>query len=203
MRFLILGYGKFGRLATNRVKEAFPDANIVVVDTDEDVLRHAPPGADLLRMDALEAVDRLKGEPDCVVVPMVPFHVAASYLLRNRTDVECAAFPGHLVQILPNPFVVDESSVACSKAGFLCPDDCPEGELCTVTGLFREPLYGEVEGALAAPAFVIVSRQILPGIGGYPHEKLTELTRQPLPETFFVATTCKCHGFVTAFRRKP
>lgn len=204
MRFLILGYGRFGHLAAERITEAFPDARIVIVDKHEDALRRAAPAASHVRMDAVEAVHEFRRETECIVVPMVPFHLAAAYVLKTRTDVERAIFPKELVNVLPNPFPADESSVACSKATFLCPDDCPEGELCTVTGLPREPLGLELEQSLAvqAPTYVITSRQILPGVGGYSLGVLAELIRRPFPERFFLATACKCHGFVTALKRR-
>ena len=47
----------------------------------------------------------------------------------------------------------------------MCPDDCPEGETCTVTGLPRVPLYDELELLKSPDWTTLIQRsfQILTG----------------------------------------
>jgi hypothetical protein len=135
-----------------------------------------------------------------VIVPMVPFHFLAAYILKK--DHQCSAIPvpPDLASNLPNPFALDDANLCCSRADFLCPDDCPEGDSCTVTGEPREPLYALIE-QIRSPGFTVLvqrSFQILPGVGGYTLGDLRRLQRRIERGKYLVATSCKCHGIVTA-----
>jgi hypothetical protein len=108
-----------------------------------------------------------------------------------------------MLDLLPNPMVVNESNIVCSRADFVCPDDCPEGELCTVTGKPREPLYDALE-RLELPGYNMLvqrSSQILPGVGGYRLGDLHRLAHFVDKGRFLIATSCKCHGILTAITR--
>ncbi len=245
MPFLILGYGKFGRLALERVIASIPGSHVIVVDRDEEKLSRLhgeniftivadcvqflvqhpviTPGCDQIDRagtvrDRDQGMNRdpapsisfcpawvydIKGLADQdVVIPMVPVHVAAKYLdASNSAAVEIALPSG--MDGLPNPFRLDESNMCCSRAHFLCPDDCPEGDRCRVTGEPRDPPLFAVLEALKVPGFttlVLPSRQILPGVGGYTMGELRDLKRKAKPGRFLVATSCRCHGILTAIQ---
>jgi hypothetical protein len=86
----------------------------------------------------------------------------------------------------------------------MCPDDCPEGDFCMVTGEPRdEPLFRTL-AKIAIPGFgIIVQRsfQVLPGIGGYPFADLRSLGQKIKQGPYVLATSCKCHGILTGLRR--
>ncbi|MEW6352505.1 MAG: hypothetical protein AB1646_25950 [Thermodesulfobacteriota bacterium] len=101
------------------------------------------------------------------------------------------------------PVPVDACTLCCSRADFLCPDDCPEGDLCSVTGMPRDLPLSETLEAVRVPGYVTLvqrSGQILPGIGGYPLGELRALGLHCAAGRYLVATSCKCHGIVTAIR---
>ena len=138
-----------------------------------------------------------------LIIPMVPFNLAASYVLAKHANTREIAVPEEMIDLLPNPMVVNESNIVCSRADFVCPDDCPEGELCTVTGKPREPLYDALE-RLELPGYNILvqrSSQILPGVGGYRLGDLHGLVHLVDKGRFLIATSCKCHGILTAITR--
>ncbi|MFC1836465.1 NAD-binding protein [Thermodesulfobacteriota bacterium] len=203
MRYIITGYGKFGRIAAERLSASFPDKGIIVIEPRADQIDQAP--SSNLTMVKGDAVSYLTESghvhSDDMVIPMVPFHLNASYLMAKHPDSDQIPFPEQLSTLVPNPYGMDESNLCCSRADFLCPDDCPEGETCTVTGELREePLYGML-GRLEVTGFeVLVQRsyQVLPGVGGYPFGDLLELEKRPVSGKYIVATACKCHGVITA-----
>ncbi|MEW6140071.1 MAG: hypothetical protein AB1733_17740 [Thermodesulfobacteriota bacterium] len=202
MQYVVLGYGKFGELAVSRLVEAFPGATLVVVDWDPIRFDNPlPDGAVAFQDDATEFLVRSTFlSPEDLVLPMVPFHLAASYLKASVQGCREIPVPECLATMVPNPFSIDSANLGCSKADFLCPDCCPEGDLCTMTGLPREPLYGSLE-ALEVPQFTVVvqrSAQILPGVGGYTFGQLRALAGRMRHGSNLVATSCKCHAILTA-----
>ena len=202
MKYLIMGFGKFGRLAFDRLKERFPDRPLLVVEREEDLASLGTPPLVLTHKgDAVSFLLEAPGVEDRdIVIPMVPFHLAAAYLCARLSDMEPITLPKELADQVPNPFPLDDSNLCCSLAHFLCPDDCPEGDYCTVTGERRDkPLYGILE-ELDAPGFQVVvqrSYQILPGVGGYRMDELRNLPGMVTSRRCIVATSCKCHGILT------
>jgi hypothetical protein len=202
MRYLIAGYGKFGRLAAARITQAFPGSAIIVVEQDPDKM---PPdsldGITAYKDDAVSFMLNSKLlEPSDWIVPMVPFHLAAAYLLQKSSKLKLVPFSSEISSLVPNPYPSGPSDLCCSVADFLCPEDCPEGICCTVTGQPRTPLYETLE-RLQIPEFkvlVLHSSQILPGVGGYNFNDLLKLDDQITSGRHIIATSCKCHAVMTA-----
>lgn len=203
MKYVIAGYGRFGKIAVERLGSAFPRATIMVMDPKGFAeLEFGLASVTAIQADAVSVLrDSTTVDDEDVIVPMVPFHLAAAYVLAKRPSVRETALPDFVAAIAPNPFRLNVSTLACSWADFLCPDDCPEGELCTVTGQPRdEPLYAFL-ARLAVPGFemhVQRSHQILPGVGGYTAAELRDLERRINPTACIIATACRCHGILTA-----
>lgn len=202
MGYLIAGFGKFGRLALVRIKTAFPDSSIEVLDSyGAALLRDSSKKVLFHNTDAVSFLAEAHSrEDDEVIVPMVPFHLLAAYILKKDHHCRTVPVPVDLGSKLPNPFFLDDANLCCSRADFICPDDCPEGDLCTVTGEPREPLYDLIE-KIRSPGFTVLvqrSFQILPGVGGYTLGDLRRLQRRIERGKYLVATSCKCHGIVTA-----
>ncbi len=205
MRYVIVGYGKFGKLALERLSGLSDPFDILVVDRDAEVFPEGISGH--VQWIAADAVSFLtqsgRVRPEDVIIPMVPFNLAAAYVLGRSSDVHMIPIPPEILDMVPNRFLVNASNLCSSRADFICPDDCPEGEVCTITGEPREPLFAEIQ-EMTVPRFevlVLRSFQIAPGVGGYPFSRLLELERRLAPGRYLVATSCKCHAIVTAVRR--
>ena len=88
-----------------------------------------------------------------------------------------------------------------SRARHLCPDDCAEPEVCPVTGEPRDPPLHQELASLRLTGYeirVIPSRQLAPGVGGYPPGRLLDLARGmgALKGNVLIATACRCHGVI-------
>jgi hypothetical protein len=205
MTFVIAGFGKFGRIAMERITRAFPEARIVVVERDFVQLTGILQGITVIEGDVSTVIAGARElRPRDVIIPMVPFNLAAEYILRTRRGLERAPLPDGVQALLPNPHALDDTNVVCSRADFVCPDDCPEGDLCSVTGAPRVPLYRDLE-SLSIPECVILtqrSQQILPGIGGYTMESLESLASRVKSGRYLIATSCKCHAILTCIQAK-
>jgi len=205
MKFLIAGYGRFGRIALARLNASFPDMQVFVVDNDQEKLREEyPSGSIPIQTDIVSFLlnsDLL--EMDDYVIPMVPFHLAASYITSKMPNISEASLPEEIVPAVPNPVRTNFSNLLVSRANFLCPDDCSEGETCTITGRMNEPLYDALTAIKVSKFSVLVQRsyQILPGVGGYPFRELTELLGRITVGHHLVVTSCKCHAVITAIER--
>jgi hypothetical protein len=201
-RFVIAGFGKFGRLALERLQAAFPQSRIIVLERGVEISeRKFSTHVHAIEGDAVSLLtDSSLFHAEDLIIPMVPFNLAASYVLASHPNSQETAIHEDTIALLPNPLRLDASNVVCSRADFVCPDDCPEGELCTVTGKPREPLY-DLLGRLDIDGYRMLvqkSSQILPGVGGYPLADLDELSRLVEKGRSIVATSCKCHAILTA-----
>jgi hypothetical protein len=202
MKYVILGFGKFGRLAYKRLHTAYSGELFVIADTRPEVLT---PGDDqgviTVHGDATEFLSEAQDIRDeDIIVPMVPFHLAAAYAVAVLDSLASAPLSESVEQKLPNPFRIDAFTVACSMADFLCPDDCPEGDVCTVTGQPRDvPLYERLESLQieGRPIVVLRSFQLLPGVGGYRLADLKHAVANVSHGAAALATSCKCHGIIT------
>jgi hypothetical protein len=95
-----------------------------------------------------------------------------------------------------------------SYADFICPDDCPEPDVCTITGKRREkPLYELLRSLdVGFRVHIIRSHQLAPGLGGYTVADLkraAETLAGHRNGKWLVGTACKCHGILTAFEIHP
>jgi hypothetical protein len=211
--YLILGAGKFGRLALQRLARQDEAATFLVVDRIPSALAAARalkiPGVEWEAAEtAAFLAAHLKEEaPWDWLIPMVPVHVAWAWLLAGPLrGWQTVAAPEVLAAVAPVSFRGPEGQIYLSRAAHLCPDDCSESEsICPVSGESREvPLFVEL-AALRPPGFVIKvipSRQLAPGVGGYPPGALLALAHDlaGMSGLTLVATACRCHGVVHGLR---
>jgi hypothetical protein len=214
--YLILGAGKFGRLAVARLSDRDPAARFVIVDQSRAALEALPP-------DPEHRVERITADVTTFLrehladyaawdwlVPMVPVHVALASLQAGpaAADWEVMKVPEEVESIAPVAMRGPQGEVYLSRASHICPDDCPSPEdFCPVTGESRTPALYEELAALNLPGFriiVIISRQLAPGVGGYPPRELTDLPSKiaDIHHNLLIATACRCHGVVHALRRR-
>lgn len=210
--YLILGAGRFGRLALQRLSRQDAAAAFLVVDCEPAALA----AAQALKIPRMETVSaeavaflaaHLKADlPWDWLLPMVPVHVAWAWL---------RAGPLHTWQPVPAPAGLEaaalvawrgpEGQLYLSRATHRCPDDCPEPEVCPVSGESRGLPLCEALAAWQLPGWVIkvvTSRQLAPGVGGYPPGELLNLARELTGKggRVLIATACRCHGVVQGLR---
>jgi hypothetical protein len=205
--YLILGAGKFGRLALRRLARQDAAASFAVVDENPAALAAALDGVpDWTRVQA-EAIAFLAQQLGAGarwdwIIPMVPVHVASHWLLAGPlagSGWQPQAMPEALAGHIPGARRGPRGELYLSRARHLCPDDCAEPEVCPVTGESRDlPLHQELASLHLAgyEIRVIPSQQLAPGVGGYPPWRLLDLARDmgALTANVLIATACRCHG---------
>jgi hypothetical protein len=206
----IIGAGRFGMLALERLSRSKPEANFVVVDPDERrffPLEH--PRCTFENRDGVAfVVQHLDAEnPPDWIIPALPVHLAAEWCLGRLPHRGRRVPVGEgLDTMLPNPVRGAGGDIYVTHADFLCPDDCPEpAQTCTVTGQPRKTdMFTLLEGVRFADftSIVIRSRQLGPGVGGYRPRQLFDLLAhlQEGKGHFLVSTACRCHGVITGIR---
>ncbi len=212
--YLILGAGKFGRLALKRLARQDAAATFLVVDRNPSALAAVRalelPGVSGVVAEAVAflAANLRQDSPWDWLIPMVPVHVAWAWLLAGPCKGwETAVVPEALAGLGPGCFRGPEGQVYLSRAAHLCPDDCSESDpVCPVSGESREvALFAEL-AALKLPGWaikVVASRQLSPGVGGYPPQELMALARElnGMSGRVLIATACRCHGVVHGLQR--
>ncbi len=213
--YLIVGAGKFGRLAVARLFERDPAARVVIVDQNPAALEAVPPRPHLAKIEAeatvfLQELLSRYASWDWLI-PMVPVHVALVCLQQGplaARNWEFMNVPKEVEHLAPVATRGPHGELYLSRATHLCPDDCPEPEdVCPVSGESRTPALYEDLASLSLPGFrivVIPSRQLAPGVGGYPPRELLDLARNlaDVQGNLLIATACRCHGVVHALRRQ-
>jgi hypothetical protein len=214
--YVILGAGKFGRLALARLSARDPEARFLVIDRQAAALAEAKAmPVERAEMLAGEVIPYLAaqlgpGFPWDWLIPLVPVHVACHWLLAGPLDMpawELAEVPRDLDDLAALAIRGAAGELYLSRARHLCPDDCAEPPVCPVTGEERpEPLYRQLARASRPelPVFVIASRQLAPGVGGYPPAALLEMAPAvaQAPGPLLVATACRCHGVIHGLKRR-
>ncbi|MDR3556766.1 MAG: hypothetical protein P4L55_18595 [Syntrophobacteraceae bacterium] len=208
-RIRVLGAGRFGNLAVQRIKPRFPDALLTVCDRDP--VRVAQISGELgVAAEVGECISSIgKAEPDDDLwfIPSVPVHVGFEWVLselERRGSVHRLAVPEGVDRQVPNALRVASGAVYASFATFLCPDCCNEPEeICTHTGKKRPGNLYDVLGGVRVPGFealVLRSWQLAPGVGGYPGRSLRQLAARigAGPGAWLVATSCRCHAVINA-----
>ena len=205
----IIGAGHFGNRAA-RILSQESDAPLFVVDVDENILSQVKglPAKTIIYDGILFLVENYPVlNPLNTIVPAVPVHLAFEWLrcyLDRKFMIKKISVPEEIKPLLPYTWLGSEESLLVSYADFVCPDDCPEPEFCTVTGERRElPLHDLLShlDLLDFRVHVIRSYQLAPGLGGYKVGDLKtaaeKLTRDEAGR-WLLGTACKCHGILTA-----
>jgi hypothetical protein len=208
-RIWILGAGRFGRIAAERLTTRYPEAELLVVDHRAKRLSELRDlaGVSVRREDAVTFICRRPLPDDQWIVPAVPLHVVQLWLLQmlhRDGQVMSLAVPEAADVQVPNPYRVPAGTLYTSYATFLCPDACSEPEkLCTHTGRPRPGNLFECLGGIEVPEFrveVIRSWQLAPGVGGYRGAQLQAALRRirEYAGRVIIATSCRCHAVIDA-----
>lgn len=208
----IIGAGRFGALALERLSVIMPDARFTVADPDDSRLeRMAGAEKKIVPEEGIAFLaERLHPEsaPDWII-PALPVHLAAEWCLARLGPEKARriAIPPGCFDLIPNPMRGESGDAYVSHADFLCPDDCPEpARICTATGEPRKPNLFDILRNTRFPGFrseVIRSRQLGPGVGGYRPRQLFDLLDQleRMQGDILVSTACRCHGVITGINR--
>ncbi|MBM4295429.1 MAG: hypothetical protein FJ126_11100 [Deltaproteobacteria bacterium] len=213
--YLVLGAGRFGRLALERLGKLDKEAKFLIVDRDPQALaaiRVLNPPVGIREAEAARflAENLHQGCPWDWIIPMAPVHAAYAWLRQGPlggAGWQSAPVPEAVGNLAPAVIRGEEGELYLSYSDHLCPDDCPEPDICPVSGEGRgTPLY-EALAAIRIPGcriLVMVSRQLAPGVGGYPPGELLRLALEVGSCTgkFLIATACRCHGVVHGLERE-
>lgn len=207
----IIGGGRFGRQAAQKLLQSRPTMDITVIEQDVTVCKRllkqpfnsiCTDGIGYLS-ENLQASD----DPDWII-PAIPVHVAYEWIrqkLSGRYFFQPLAVPEEVAGILPNMVSGADGECYISNADFICPDDCREpSETCTHTGKPRPRILHSFLKAIRHDNFgsiVITSRQLGPGIGGYAPAALFQALDEVVVSKprILLSTACRCHGVMHAF----
>ena len=207
--YLIIGCGRFGSRATNKLFQKDPRSKIIVVDESKKALQkvsHLPVETEV--RDGVSYLDQFFSKVRKIdyIIPAVPFHLAFEFILSQSKPLGGKRRKVPTLSGLPNPMLGKTGDLYTSLANFLCSEDCPEpARYCTATGKIREkPLYQilkDLKGSFDSR--VIHSQQLAPGVGGFQPKALLNLLEEikknmHLGQTILISTASRCHGVISA-----
>lgn len=201
----IMGAGRFGRLAVNRLRGKF---GMVIVDTDAARLcTMAGMNHILVKGEGVQYLaDHLTPETEVSwIVPCLPLHLTWEWCRKKfgHTQLKTQELPDKILSVLPHPMRGESSHIYVSHADVLCPENCNEPDrFCTRTGKARQQNMYQLLESLSFEGFeplVIKSRQLAPGVGGYRPKDLFNLSDKidKAKGSLLICTACRCHGVVT------
>ena len=213
-RIHILGAGRFGRMAAERLKDRFPEAFIKITDEDAGKIAKTKLEVGIAGEveESISAITKAPLPPDLWLIPAVPIHVGFEWVLRELsrdTPAKRLSVPESADARVPNPIRSQAGTLYASFATFICPDYCKEPDrTCTKTGKTRQGNLFQVFGGIELPQFdtlVLRSWQLAPGVGGYPARALREMlsTISQKPGKYIIGTSCRCHGVLDALEWGP
>lgn len=205
----IIGGGRFGlRAAEWLIRQKHPSFAVTLVDLDRQCLEKAQSlGCSVYAGDGVDYLfTRMTcdWEPDWVV-PAVPVHLAWQWCRRRlgKNRLLSRPLPDEIACHLPNAMRGTDNQIYVSHADFLCPPNCSEpDDRCTKTGKPRKKDMFRIIADLGfkeTHSFVIQSRQLGPGVGGYAPADLFCLANRigRHQGKCLVATACRCHGVIS------
>ena len=207
--YLVIGCGRFGSQAVQKLLRQDPRSKTVVVDIREEAFRAIssfPVEAILDDGTAYLCRALSKVEEIDYIIPAVPFHLAFEFILSQSSFLGARRAEIPPLHGLPNFMAGEKGDLYSSFAHFLCPGDCPEPPgYCTMTRKKRpRPLYNilaDLDGPFETK--VIRSRQLGPGVGGFRLKELLSVAedikkKRPAGRLILISTACRCHGVTSA-----
>jgi hypothetical protein len=207
--YLIIGCGHFGGQAAKQLLRKKSHPKIIAVDKNLEALEKLSPlPVETIVEDGLSYLNQFlyEGQKAHYIIPSVPFHLAFEFLLLRLKPFGARRTKVPSLSGLPNPETGKTGDLYTSFADFLCPEDCPEpSRYCTVTSTKREkPLFDilrDLKGAFESK--VIISQQLLPGVGGFRPKMLVGLLEdirqgKHSGKLFLISTASRCHGVTSA-----
>lgn len=212
-RVWVLGAGKFGCRAAEKLGQNDPSLTLRVIDDDLNRLQQmAGYSVEKIAMDGIDLlsiIDQADYSSDWII-PAIPHHVAFEWiyrkLLQSKLEIDIIIPSVDLMERFPNPIRTLTGAIYTSHADFICPENCPEpAKICLHTGKQRPVALWRYLGRASFTDYksiVIQSHQLMAGVGGYPFGALRKAFKILLKYRgkVLLATACKCHGVVHAFK---
>jgi len=207
--YLIIGCGRFGSRAAEKLFQKDPHSKIIVVDKNKKALQKVTrlPIETVISDGILYLSQFLsEGRKADYIIPAVPLHLAFEFILSQLKPLGGKRRKVPTLSGLPNPMMGKTGDLYTSLSDFLCSEDCPEpARYCTATGERREkPLY-QILKILKGPyeSKVIRSYQLASGVGGFRPKALLDLLedtkkRKNSGRLFLISTASRCHGVISA-----
>ena len=207
--YLIIGCGRFGSRAAEKLFQKDFRSKIIVVDKSKKALQKVSRlPVETIISDGISYLSQFlsEGRKTNYIIPAVPLHLAFEFILSQLKPLGAKRNRIPPISGLPNPVSGKTGDLYTSLANFLCSENCPEpAQYCTLTKKRRsKPLYrilNDLEGAFESR--VIRSQQLGPGIGGFRPEALLRLLediekkRNP-DRLILISTASRCHGVTSA-----
>jgi prephenate dehydrogenase len=127
--YLIIGCGRFGSRAAEKLLKRNPHSKITMVDKKKGPLQrisHLP--VETALCDGRLFLNRSLSKRPLFdyIIPAVPFHLAFEYILSQLKPLGAKRRKVSDITGLPNPMKGKSGDLYTSIADFLCPEDCPE-----------------------------------------------------------------------------
>jgi len=207
--YLIIGCGRFGSRAANKLFQKDPRSKIIVVDESKKALQkisHLPVETEV--RDGVSYLDQFFSKVLKIdyVIPAVPFHFAFEFIFSQLKPLGGKRRKVPTLSGLPNPMKGKTGDLYTSLANFLCSEDCPEpAHYCTITKKRRStPLY-RILNNLKGPfeSKVVRSQQLAPGVGGFRPRAMINLLedikeKKDPGRIILISTASRCHGVTSA-----
>ena len=213
-RIFIIGFGQVGREIMPLVKKRWPGDKTWIVDHDPKALtmENGSYGISVLE-DGPRFLARNQAwiRDEDWIIPALPIHLAWHWLYLNlKASFKTRSLrPDHLLD-LKLPFKKKFGpALLVSYADFICPNHCPAplGRCFKTREERPSPLWRFLETCLSPKGnlHVIESRQMAPGMGGYPFGELKKALHRAWQSgpPFFLATACRCHGIINGLTWRP
>jgi hypothetical protein len=205
----ILGAGRFGRIAAERLKRRFPGSSLRVIDKAVDKVEAIRRELQIYGevADSLQSIAGSALSEDAWIIPAIPVHVGFEWVLHAMArigEIRRLPVPEDVASQVPNPVRSPSGALYSGFATFICADNCSEpDEICTHTGKPRLGNLYEVLEKVCVSEFniaVLRSWQLAPGVGGYPVRRLNDLLEKIHARAgkHLIATSCRCHGVIDA-----
>lgn len=207
--FLIIGCGRFGGRAAEKLSQKNARSRIIVVDKNKKALQKVSRlPIQTAVCDGILYLNQFlsKGLKADYIIAALPLHFAFEFILSQLKPIGAKRIKVPTLAGLPNPMIGKTGDLYTSLADFLCSEDCPEpSRYCTATGKRREkPLY-QILKDLRGPfeSMVIRSEQLGPGVGGFRTKALLDLLedikkKKKSNRLILISTASRCHGVTSA-----
>lgn len=206
----IIGFGRFGQLALQRLLHRNNVSRVLVVDTAVQPLVQDYPDIDFVSEEGVEFLSNHLS-PECLpqwIVPAVPLHLAAEWSLATigPSHTQRIELPLGIEEYVPSLMQGPKGDAYLSLATFKCPDDCPEpADYCTATKERRKENLFDILKRMRIKGYkplVLRSHQLAPGVGGCKATELIQVQKALLQSKgkYLLSTACRCHGVVTPIK---
>jgi hypothetical protein len=208
-KVLVVGGGKFGEKATRLCLEKGLDVRLIDKDPRCPAGRLLPESA-TVREDAGFAFEKVRAMAPDLVVPTVPRHLVAEWMVETFAFKPWRGGVEALGKRLPESCVVSVSpgagilTLSLADPAQVCPEDCPGPRgLCTATGKPRREHLRDIVESASAGLFdlcrVLIPQPLGRGIGALRMSEILSLEEEIQardPRKAMIATASACHGVV-------